>query len=51
MFQYCATLRKEGRTHLRAIRLQDGFTLEPFTPDGQKDMSVVMEDPGIYLAE
>ena len=51
MFQYCETLRKEGRTNLRGIKLQDGFTLEPFTPDGQKDISVVMEDPGTYLAE
>ena len=51
MFQYCETLRKEGRTHLRGIKLQDGFTLEPFTPEGQKDISIVMEDPGVYQTE
>ncbi len=50
MFQYCETLRKEGRTHLRAIKLQTGFSSEHFTPDGQTDFPVVMEDPGEYQA-
>jgi predicted nucleic acid-binding protein len=51
MFEYCETLRKEGRTHLRGIKLQTGFSLEHFTPDGQKDFPVVMEEPGEYQAE
>jgi hypothetical protein len=51
MFGYCETLRKEGRTHLRAIKLQGGFSLEHFTPDGQKDFPVVMEAPGEYQVE
>jgi predicted nucleic acid-binding protein len=51
MFQYCENLRKQGSTHLRGIKLQDGFTLEPFTPDGQKDIGVMMEDSEVYLAE
>ena len=50
LFQYCETLRKQGRTHLRAIKLQTGFSLEHFTPDGQKDFPVVMEDPAEYQA-
>jgi hypothetical protein len=48
MFEYCETLRKQGRTHLRGIKLQGGFTLEHFTPDGQKDFPVVMEAPAEY---
>lgn len=51
MFAYCESLRKEGRTHLRAIELQSGFSLEHFTPDGQKDFPVVMEDPSEYQSE
>jgi predicted nucleic acid-binding protein len=51
MFGYCEALRKEGRTHLRAIKLQTGFSLEHFTPDGQKDFPVVMETPGEYQVE
>jgi hypothetical protein len=51
MFEYCETLRKEGRTHLRGIKLQAGFSLENFAPDGQKDFRVVMEEPGEYQAE
>lgn len=51
MAHYCEELRKAGRTHLRSITLQGGFTEEHFTPDGQKDFPVVMEDAGEYLAE
>ena len=51
MFGYCETLRKEGCTHLRAIKLQTGFSLEHFTPDGQKDIPVVMEAAGEYQVE
>lgn len=50
MFEYCETLRKQGRTRLRGIKLQTAFSLEHFTPDGQKDFPVVMEDPGEYQA-
>ena len=48
MFEYCETLRRQGRTHLRGIKLQNGFTLEHFAPDGQKDFPVVMEAPAEY---
>ena len=48
LFEYCEKLRKQGRTHLHAIKLQGGFTLEHFTPDGQKDFPVVMEVPAEY---
>jgi hypothetical protein len=48
MFEYCEALRKKGLTHLRGIKLQAPFSLEHFTPDGQKDFPVVMEDPGEY---
>jgi hypothetical protein len=51
MYQYCETLRKEGRTHLRGIKLQTGFSLEYFTPDGQKDFPVVMEESDEYQTE
>ena len=51
MFQYCDALRKEGRTHVRGIKLQTGFTLEHFTPDGQKDFPVVMEESAEYPTE
>ncbi len=50
MFEYCETLRKQGRTRLRGSKLQTAFSLEHFTPDGQKDFPVVMEDPGEYQA-
>lgn len=48
MFEYCEALRKKGRTNVRAIKLQSPFSLEYFTPDGQKDFPVVMEDAGEY---
>ncbi len=51
MFQYCETLKKEGRTHLRGIKLQAGFSLEHFTPDGQKDFPAVMEEQSEYMTE
>ena len=51
MFQYCEKLRQEGRTHLHGIKLQAGFSLEYFTPDGQNDFPVVMEEQGEYQAE
>lgn len=51
MFEYCEALRKDGRTHLRGIKLQTGFSLEHFTPDGQKDFPPVMEAAGDYLTE
>ncbi len=51
MFEYCETLRKSGRTHLRGIKLQGGFSLEAFTPDGQKDFPIVMESQAEYQAE
>lgn len=51
MFEYCETLRKDGRTHLRGIKLQMGFSLEHFTPEGQKDFPPIMEAVGEYLTE
>jgi hypothetical protein len=48
MFEYCETLRQQGRIHLRGIKLQGGFTQEHFTPDGQKDFPVVMEGAAEY---
>lgn len=51
MFEYCETLRKDGRTHLRAIKLQTGFSLQHFAPDGQKDFPIVMEAAGEYATE
>jgi len=51
MFGYCEALRKEGRTHLRAIKLQSGFPLEHFTLDGQKDFPVVMEAQADYQVD
>lgn len=51
MFQHCETLKKEGRTQLRAIKLQAGFSLEHFTPDGQKDIPIVMEAASEYQVD
>jgi predicted nucleic acid-binding protein len=51
MFEYCETLRKAGQTHLRGIKLQTGFFLEHFTPDGQKNFTSLMEDAGEYRVE
>lgn len=51
MFRYCEDLRKAGRTHLRGIKLQSGFSLEALTADGQKDFPVVMEASAEYGAE
>jgi len=51
MFRYCESLRKAGRTHLRGIRLQDGFSLEALTHNGQRDFPVVMEAVTEYLTE
>lgn len=51
MFEYCEALREEGRTRIKAIKIQAGFSIEHFTPDGQKDFTVVMEAPGEYLVE
>lgn len=51
MFGHCEILRKDGRTHLRAVKLQTGFSLEHFTRDGQKDFPVVMETADEYQAQ
>ncbi len=51
MFAYCETLRNAGRTHLHGIKLQTGFSLGHFTPDGQKDFTVVMEEQSEYQVE
>lgn len=51
MFRYCESLRKAGRTHLRGIKLQDGFSLEALTDNGQRDFPVVMEAAAEYLTE
>ncbi|MEO7798692.1 MAG: hypothetical protein ABIY47_13315 [Opitutaceae bacterium] len=44
MYRYCEGLRKHGSLHVRGIKLQDGFSLEPFTPDGQSDLGSVLEE-------
>ena len=46
MARYCEELRRHGALNLRAIKLQDGFSLEPFTPDGQSDFTQVLEVAG-----
>lgn len=51
MFGYCESLRKAGRTHLRGIKLQAGFSLEALTGNGQRDFPVVLEAAGDYPAE
>ncbi len=51
MFAYCEALRKAGRTHLRGVKLQSGFSLEAFTDNGQKDFTVVMEATAEYPSE
>lgn len=43
MFHYCDEFRRAGIVNLRGIKLQGGFSLEPFTPDGQGDFIQVME--------
>jgi predicted nucleic acid-binding protein len=50
LFIHCEKLRQEGRTLLRPIALQTGFSTEHFSPDGQKDIRVVMEAEGEYSA-
>jgi predicted nucleic acid-binding protein len=48
MFAYCEELRRGGILDLRAIKLQSGFSLEPFTADGQGDFIQVMEEQTEY---
>ena len=50
MFRYCEELHRQGRISVRGIKLQAGFSLEPFTPDGQADFGQVMEEAGEYSA-
>ena len=49
MARYCEELRRHGVLNLRVIKLQDGFSLEPFTSDGQTDFAPVMEKATDYL--
>lgn len=49
MYEYCAALRRAGKVELCAIKLQSGFTDEPFTPDGQNDFVQIMEEPAGYV--
>ncbi len=51
MFPYCEALRARGHVKLRAIKLQSGFSEQPFTPDDQSDFIQVMEEPGDYVIE
>jgi hypothetical protein len=51
MYPYCEALRNAGQVKLRIIKLQSGFTEEPFTPDGQGDFIQVMEEPASYVAD
>jgi hypothetical protein len=48
MFRYCEELRRQGHLNLRAIKLQAGFSLEPFSPDGQADFGKVLEEAAQY---
>lgn len=50
MYEYCEALRRSGKLNLRAIKLQAGFTEEPFTPDGQSDFVQIMEEPASYVS-
>lgn len=43
-WRYCEELRQTGHLHVRPIKLQDGFSLEPFSPDGQTDLSSLIEE-------
>jgi hypothetical protein len=51
MFTYCEELKRQGQIGLRAIKLQAGFSLEAFTPDGQSDFTQVLEEAGDYSTE
>lgn len=44
MWRYCDELRQAGHLNFRPIKLQDGFSLEPFSPDGQTDLSSLIEE-------
>ena len=44
MWRYCDELRQAGHLHFRSIKLQSGFSLEPFSPDGQTDLSSLIEE-------
>lgn len=44
MWRYCEELRQMGRLHIRPIKLQDGFSLEPFSPDRQTGLSNLIEE-------
>jgi len=44
MGRYCDELRTRGELHVRAIKIGGGFSLEPFTPDGQGDLGSVLEE-------
>jgi predicted nucleic acid-binding protein len=44
MGRYCDDLRARGSLHVRAIKLDGGFSLEAFTPDGQSDFGQVLEE-------
>ena len=50
MFAYCEELKRQGQINLRAIKLQAGFSLESFTPDGQSAFTQVLEEAGDYGA-
>ena len=49
MARYCAELHRQGRIGVRAIKLQDGFSLAAFTPDGQTDFPQVKEEATEYV--
>lgn len=44
LWRYCDELRQAGHLHVRPIKLQDGFSMEPFSPDGQADLSSLIEE-------
>jgi predicted nucleic acid-binding protein len=49
MCRYCEDLRKQGGLSVHGIKLQDGFSPEPFSPDGQSELgAVVAEEAAQY---
>lgn len=44
MARYCGELHARGLLHVRAIKLEGGFSMEAFSPDGQSDFGQVLEE-------
>ena len=44
MGRYCDDLRARGLLQVRSIKLEGGFSMAAFTPDGQSDFGQVLEE-------